>query len=226
VVKSTDAGATWSSEMPGSNFENADPYAVASSPDGESVFAAYASEGGAGHLKKSTDGGATWVDITPQNAPDGELQTTPGLDYVAGSEGRPQDGGLYMANSQGVWFLPTDSNDWQLMPSVPTGQPQPSYYVNAFYVDATYTEDYNKPGPVMYESRVVFNNDGPAGLGVFRSTNLGVGWQQVGDDLGKRMVTALVVAPHDTAATPGMVETLLAATSDGVWAVPMPPPFK
>ena len=51
-------------------------------------------------------------------------------------------------------------------------------------------------------------------------------WQQVGDDLGKRMVTGLLLAPYDTAATPGMVETLLAATSDGIWAVPMPPPFK
>jgi photosystem II stability/assembly factor-like uncharacterized protein len=226
VVKSSDSGATWSSELSGSNYENADPYTVASSPDGQSIYAAYASEGGADHLKKSTDGGTTWVDITPQNAPGGELLTTPNLDFVAGTEGRPQDGGLYMANSQGVWFLPTDSSDWQFMPSVPAGQPQPTYYVTAFYVDTTYTEDYNKPGPVMYEARSVFNDAGPAGLGVFRSTNLGATWQQVGDDLGKRMVTAIVVAPHDTTATPGMLETLLAATSDGVWAVPMPPPFK
>ena len=131
-----------------------------------------------------------------------------------------------MANSQGVWFLPTESNDWQFKPSVPAGQPQPTYYVTAFYVDTTYTEDYNKPGPVIYEARSVFNNGGPAGLGVFRSTNLGESWQQVGDDLGKRMVTTLVVAPHDTTAVPGMVETLLAATSDGIWAVPLPPPFK
>jgi photosystem II stability/assembly factor-like uncharacterized protein len=226
VIKSTDSGATWSSELAGSNYENADPYAIASSPDGEMVYAAYASEGGAGHLKRSTDTGATWTDITPQSAPGNELQSTPGLQFVAGSEGRPQDGGLYMANSQGVWFLPTESNEWQFKPSVPAGQPQPSYYVSAFYIDTAYTEDYNKPGPIVYEARSVFNNEGPAGLGVFRSTNLGDSWQQVGDDLGKRMVTALVVAPHDTTAVPGMVETVLAATSDGIWAVPMPPPFK
>jgi hypothetical protein len=40
------------------------------------------------------------------------------------------------------------------------------------------------------------------------------------------MVTAILLAPHDVTAVPGMVETLLAATSDGVWAVPMPAPFK
>ena len=65
-------------------------------------------------------------------------------------------------------------------------------------MDTAYSDDYNKPGPVMYEARASFDNQGPQGLGVFRSTNLGGTWQQVGDDLGKRMVTGLVLAPRAT----------------------------
>src|SRR5438034_133079 len=63
VVKSTDSGATWSGELAGSKVENSDTYAITSSPDGESVYVASASEGGSGHLKRSTDGGATWQEI-------------------------------------------------------------------------------------------------------------------------------------------------------------------
>lgn len=226
VIKSTDAGATWSDELAGSHFENADPYAIVSSADGESVYVAYASEGGAGHLKRSTGAGADWQDITPQNAPDGQLVTAPDLVFQPGSEGHPDDGGLYMANNQGVWFLPLESDEWVFKPSVPAGQPQPAYYVTAYQVDTTYSVDYDKPGPVMYEARAQFSENGPVGLGVFRSTNGGKSWQRVGDDLGQRLVTGIVVAPHDTAANPGMVETLIATTEDGVWGVPMPPPFK
>jgi hypothetical protein len=50
---------------------------------------------------------------------------------------------------------------------------------------------------------------------------MGATWQQVGDNIGKRPVQALVLAPHDSS-VPGMLETLIAATSDGAWAVMMP----
>ncbi|MEO8288840.1 MAG: hypothetical protein ABI670_20670 [Chloroflexota bacterium] len=223
VIKSTDSGATWSAELPGSEFTNSDPYTIAVSPDGQSIYVAYASEGGVVHLKRSTDGGTAWDDITPANAPDNELRALAYILFEPGSVGNPQDGGLYMANSQGTWFLPTESNDWEI--KLATGDPA-SYYVTAFAVDTVYSAEYNKPGPILYEARAQFGEQGPVGLGVFRSTNLGATWQRVGDDLGQRQVTGLALAPHDTAATPDMVETLLAATNDGMFAVPMPPPFR
>jgi photosystem II stability/assembly factor-like uncharacterized protein len=226
IIKTTDSGATWSDVLPGSHNENRDPYGVVSSPDGEQVYAAYASEGGVGMMKRSTDGGQTWQDVTPKNAPDNELRAAVLMMFVPGSVGRPDDGGLYMTNSQGAWFLPLESDDWQFHASQGNSDPQTQYYPTALFVDTAYTAEYDKPGPVLYEARSRFTDQGPEGLGVFRSTDLGATWQQIGDDLGKRTVTGLALAPHDTAANPAMVETLLATTSDGVWAIPMPPPFR
>jgi photosystem II stability/assembly factor-like uncharacterized protein len=220
VVKTTDSGATWSGVLPGSQEVNSDPYAITGSPDGKSIYVAYASEGGTGTIKRSTDSGATWKDVTPKKVPPDELlHAAVHMMFVPGSTGRPQDGGLYMANQQGTFFLPLETDNWDSHIDTANAVDAPSYYVTAFYVDTDYSEDYVKPGPILYEARARLGDQAFEGLGVFRSVNLGATWQQVGDDLGKRPVQALVLAPHDTIAVPGMLETLIAATSDGAWAV-------
>jgi photosystem II stability/assembly factor-like uncharacterized protein len=222
VVKTTDSGATWSDVLPGSQEVNSDPYAITGSPDGKSIYVAYASEGGTGTIMRSTDSGVTWQDVTPKSLPpDQLLHAAVHMMFVPGSRGRPQDGGLYMANQQGTFFLPQETDTWQSHVDTANAVNTPGYYVTAFYVDTNYSEDYTKPGPVLYEGRAKLGDQAFEGIGVFRSVNMGATWQQVGDDIGKRPVQALVLAPHDTSVA-GMVETLIAATSDGAWAVMLP----
>lgn len=221
--KTVDSGATWA-DLPGVTTFASDPISLAASPDGQTVYAAYVSEGGTGQIMMSTDGGATWTEVTPRNVPAAEGFVAPGhLTFVPALEGSPQFGGLYLTNDQGVWFLPLEGGDWKLMPKpqVP-GDPEnaPSYFTTLF-VDTAYSEDYNKPGPVIYTARARSNESGPTPQGVWRSVDMGVTWESVGTGLGERLVNSVVLAPHDSPS--GRVETLLAATADGVWALTMPP---
>jgi photosystem II stability/assembly factor-like uncharacterized protein len=226
VIKTTDSGATWSDVLPGSQVTNRDPYSLVASPDGQTVFASYASEGGTGTVQRSTDGGATWQDVTPTDAPDGALNAVVHMVFVPGTVGRPEDGGLYMANNQGTWYLPLESDDWRSVLNPPSMKPGQDPYVTALFVDTAYSVEYDKPGPVMYAARAQFTDQGQQGLGAFRSANLGTSWQPVGDDLGGKTITGLALAPRDDTAVPGMVETLVAATTEGVYTIPMPPPFR
>lgn len=227
VEKTTDSGATWSALL-GSAVTNFDVYAIAASPDGETVYASYASEGGSGRIMMSLDAGATWKDVTPKNAPDNDFRAATNLFFVPGSVGRPDDGGLYMATEQGLWFLPLESTEWRLTQEQTQEDRQPgrSYYVTALYVDTSYSEEYDKPGPVIYTARIAQGAESEAGLGVFRSTDGGATWQSVGSGLPTTTVNSLALAPLDLGASANRADTLIAATNDGIWTLPMPPPFR
>lgn len=226
IVKTTDSGATWT-DLPASHINNYDPYAIAASPDGQMVYAAYASEGGTGRVNRSTDAGSTWTEVTPKMAAGEEFRAPANLTFVPGSEGRPQDGGLYLTTSQGLWFLPLESNDWKAPKADPNmDKPENAASITALFVDTAYSEEYNKPGPIIYEARAMSVGGAMENVGVFRSTNGGLTWDAVGKGLGKPTVNSLALAPHDPSAAPNMVETLIAATDDGIWTLPLPPPFR
>jgi photosystem II stability/assembly factor-like uncharacterized protein len=223
IVKTTDGGDSWTM-LTASRLENFDPAIVATSPDGKSVYAAYYSEGGTARIQTSADGGTTWSEITPAAE---EFRAPITFFVVPGSVGRPEDGGVYMASSQGVlWFLSEGTSEWKQIEEEPgLGRPTIQHEITALFVDTAYTEEYNKPGPIIYVARAT--TAAPAeGLGVFRSSNGGRAWEQVGKGLEKHVVTGLALAPHDPFATPKTLETLLAASDDGMWAIPMPPPFR
>jgi hypothetical protein len=227
VRRTTDAGATWTALL-NAEVENFDPRSIAASPDGETIFVAFVSEGGSGQVLRSTDGGDTFENVTPELQGEDSLQAPDVLVYVPGSIGRPEDGGLYMTTYQGIWFLPLESNDWTLLSRpVPQDQDPTAYsWFTTLFVDVFYTEEYNKPGPILYTAMAKPSDTGLTSLGVFRSGDGGQSWTPFNKEIGDRAVNVLVLAPHDPTTRPGMVETLLAATNDGIWAIPMPPPYR
>lgn len=228
VQRTTDAGATWS-KLPNLKVPNLDPSSMAVSPDGKTIFAAFISEGGSGRILRSTDGGNSVTDVTPK-APGAEsdLQAPSNLTLVTGSEGRPEEAGLYMTSYQGLWFLPEDSDAWKLLNRpLSVGEDTNAYnWLTTLFVDTANTAEYNKPGAIIYTARAKPGGNGLTNLGTFRSIDGGQTWATLGKGLEGKAVNSIVLAPHDPQAKPGMVETLLAATNDGVWAIPLPPPFR
>jgi hypothetical protein len=227
VRRTTDSGATWAA-LPNAKVENFDPRSIAASPDGQTIFVAFVSEGGSGQVLRSTNGGSTFENVTPKLTGEDILQAPDVLVYVPGSVGRPDDGGLYMTSYQGIWFLPLESDDWTLLSRpVPQDQDPTAYsWFTTLFVDTYYTEEYNKPGPILYTAMAKPADTGLTSLGVFRSGDGGQSWSHLSKGIGDRPVNSLVLAPHDPTARPGMVETLLAATNDGIWAIPLPPPYR
>ncbi len=219
--KTTDSGATWTDLSV--TTQSSDPISLAASPDGQMVYAAYVSEGGTGQIMMSADGGSTWSDVTPRNVPGDGFRAPGHLTFVPGSEGRPDEGGLYLVNDSGVWFLPLDSADWKLLekPSLPAPPEITFSNYTALFVDTAYSAEYDKPGAILYTARAGSTTDKLVGQGVHRSADMGASWQSVGKGLEQHVVNSLALIPYNSSS--GRVETLLAATDDGIWALTMPP---
>ena len=224
VVKSEDSGATWTT-LPGSHVENYDPSAIAIGPDGQSLVVAYYSEGGSVRIMRSDESVQKWTDVTPKSQ---ELRAPVIFAVAPTKEGQPEQAGIYMTTAPGnLWLLADGATDWKpIQQSNPqSAKPGADFAISALYVDTNNSEQYNKPGPIIYEARVQQGAESAQGLGIYRSADGGQTWQLIGKGLDKPIVNSIALAPHDPSGDPNQVEILLAATDNGVWSIEMPPPF-
>ena len=181
VLKSTDAGASWT--MTGSPAPAA---AIAVDPLNSAVL--YASIGSffgnpnapAGFLAKSTDAGDTWTRIT-DGLPSGWLASsfvtdpaTPGRVYALGSFA---SGGLYRSDNAGGSWISIGSG----LPDGGTGPFQPPWQVTALAVDP-------KNPSLLYAAS--------AAGGLYRSISAGADWKLV-PGLAIPMVQSIAINPSD-----------------------------
>jgi photosystem II stability/assembly factor-like uncharacterized protein len=207
VARSGDAGATWA-VLPGAGLENFDPREVVSSADGKTLFVAYVSEGGSGRIQRSTDSGATWVEITPNTAPGTQITGPSNLTLVPGEGSQI---GVLMTSYDGLWFLPPASNDWQLVSATNPSAENPEQFTAV-------AGDTISAGRVsaIYAAKATVTQGVRKGEGVFRSTDGGTSWEPFGSGLGETVINKLLLVPYNhTSPPPGSV--LLAATDNGIW---------
>src|SRR2546429_148983 len=76
VLRSPDAGASWET-LAGARLANYDPSLIAIAPsDPQTLYVAYASEGGTVRVRRSSDAGTTWQDANPPGDLVGPLALT------------------------------------------------------------------------------------------------------------------------------------------------------
>ncbi|MGH9932324.1 MAG: WD40/YVTN/BNR-like repeat-containing protein, partial [Pyrinomonadaceae bacterium] len=127
VYRTTDGGKTWTRVL--SKDENTGAIDLAYDPDNSRTvyaslwnvrrppYSAYAPiTGPGGGIHKSTDGGATWKEISGHGLPTGKLGRI-GLEVVAGQRGRRVYALIDAGNSSGLYASNNAGEDWTLMSS-------------------------------------------------------------------------------------------------------------
>ena len=228
AFRSADAGATWE-ELRGARLENYDPALIAIAPsDPQTLYIAYASEGGTVRVRRSTDGGTTWQDANPPgnlvgplalavdsaDAAVAFLSTTTGL-YRTSNGGRAWD----LVTLQETTATPVPGGRPAASPT-PGGRPGAS-------PDASPVPTILPPGrtasAVLADPGVagrfwVGTGQGPvAGTGVYRTNDAGVTWTRTAGGLEQLAVSHLALSG------PSNARVLYAATGDGLWVLPANP---
>ncbi len=106
VERSADAGASWEG-LGGARVENYDPVLIAIAPaDPQTLYVAYASEGGTVRVRRSSDGGTSWQDADPPGPPTGPLA-------LATDAADARD--VFLSTTMGLYRSEDGGRSWELL---------------------------------------------------------------------------------------------------------------
>jgi len=211
VLRSPDAGVSWET-LAGARLANYDPSLIAIAPsDPQTLYVAYASEGGTVRVRRSSDAGTTWQDANPPGDLVGPLALT--VDATAA-------GTLYLSTTTGLYKTTNGGRAWSLLvrgleetvdtkttPTASRGTPTVVLRTNSALV--TDPEEANRLW--------LRTAGGPGkGTGVYRSRDGGGTWEKAATGLEGHPVRGLVMTGLHTN------RQLYAATDDGVWLLSAP----
>lgn len=203
VERSADAGGSWEL-LAGARVDNYDPILIAIAPaDPQTLYVAYASEGGAIRVRRSGDGGTTWQAADLPGEPFGPLSLA-----VDAADARA----IYLSTTLGVYKSSNSGRSWELLTTGlegtanAAGAPPGARTTSAIAADPARagvlwlgTGAGRAPGDALYGTR-----DG------------GRTWRKVVPTLNGLSVRALALAVQ------GSDRLLYVATDDGVWSLPVP----
>lgn len=108
VQRSNDTGMTWET-LGGARLDNYDPVLIAiATADPQTLYAAYASEGGSVRVQRSTNGGTTWQEASPPGEPFGPLDFA-----IDGRDARI----VYLSTLTGLYKSSNGGRSWDLLTS-------------------------------------------------------------------------------------------------------------
>lgn len=218
VTQSTDSGATWTL-LPGARLDNYDPHVIAASPDGQSIYVAYVSEGGSSRILRSTDSGAGWNEVTPKVEAGSQLSALSKIAFGSDTTGQPTIG-IYMISGEGLWYLPPSTSEWKLLRKT-NPQAESSEHITALYA-STIQISANPDHVTIFIATANFEGGKLQGTGVLCSIDQGATWQQCGKSLDGRVVNDIAFGPFTHSHPFGSPGRMLAATNDGIWELEIP----
>ena len=199
VLRSGDAGRTWDT-LDGAKVENFDPTLIAIAPsNNQTLYVAYASEGGTVRVQRSDDAGTTWQDASPPGDLTGPLALA--VDAT-------DDQTVYLSCLSGVYKSTNGGRAWELQSSGlegTTGGNGPA---------GTRTNSAIVADPGQHDHLWLGTGAGRAsGTGVYTTPDGGADWSPYSSGLDGHPIPALALGgPPDG-------RLLYAATDDGVWSV-------
>ncbi|HEX5501374.1 MAG TPA: hypothetical protein VFW96_02050 [Thermomicrobiales bacterium] len=199
VLRSGDAGRTWDT-LDGAKVENFDPTLIAIAPsNNQTLYVAYASEGGTVRVRRSDDAGTTWQDANPPGDLTGPLALA--VDAT-------DDQAVYLSTLSGVYKSANGGRAWELQSSgleATTGGNGPA---------GTRTNSAIIADPGQHDRLWLGTGAGRAsGSGVYTTQDGGADWTKYSSGLEGHPIHALALG--------GTADQrlLYAATDDGIWSV-------
>jgi photosystem II stability/assembly factor-like uncharacterized protein len=199
VQRSGDAGRTWTT-LDGAKVANYDPMLIAIAPsNNQTLYVAYASEGGTVRVQRSDDAGTTWQDASPPGDLTGPLALA-----VDATDAQT----VYLSSLGGVYKSANGGRAWQLLSSgledTTTGSGPSGTRTNSAIVASPDQHDHLWLGTGAGRAQ---------GTGVYTTKDGGATWTKYSSGLEGHSIHALVLGGTTDR------RVLYAATDDGVWSV-------